>query len=284
MSFLRPFNSRLSSGAKRSAIRPVFKSVVALLVVTPLIASCAKEGEPTPVGTDVTPTEATTTVAATTAPPAGATEAAATATEAAGASTEAAATTAANIRTPKDGECPKADGSSPQKRKFDGEQPLCIDLAKKYKVTMETTKGTMTFELDPSIAPRTVNNFVTLAGFHYFDGITFHRVVRDFVIQGGDPDGNGGGGPGYAFADELPKTPYELGSLAMANAGPNTNGSQFFIITGPSGVQLPPNYSLFGKLTSGEDVMKAINALGPVGQDGPPSEPVSMTKVTVVAA
>jgi cyclophilin family peptidyl-prolyl cis-trans isomerase len=250
--------------------RPVFKALAAFLVLVPLVASCAKEGEPTPIATDVTPTEATTTTAL---PP---TTVATT--------TEAVEAAGANLREPKDGECPKADGSSPKKRKFDGEQPKCIDVTKKYKVTMETTKGTMTFELDPTIAPRTVNNFVTLAGFHYFDGITFHRVVRDFVIQGGDPDGNGGGGPGYAFADELPKQPYEIGSLAMANAGANTNGSQFFIITGPSGAQLPPSYSLFGKLTSGEDVMKAINLLGPPGQDGPPSEPVSMTKVTVVAA
>lgn len=239
-----------------------------LALAIPVLASCAAD-EPTLVGTAVDPTEAATTLAPVPTTQPGQT------------TTTLSRVESANIREPKEGECPAADGSSPKKQKFDGEQPKCIDFTKKYKVTMETTKGTMTFELDPKIAPRTVNNFVTLAGYHYFDGITFHRVVRDFVIQGGDPDGTGGGGPGYRFADELPQQPYEIGSLAMANAGPNTNGSQFFIITGPNGVALPPNYSLFGKLTSGDDVMKAINLLGPEGQDGPPSEPVSMSKVTV---
>ncbi len=249
--------------AKRS-----FVALAAIAVAIPVLASCASD-EPTLVGTDVTPTEATTTL-----PPVPSTKPGET-------TTTLSRIESANIREPKEGECPSADGSSAKKQKFEGEQPKCIDFTKKYKVTMATTKGTMTFELDPTIAPRTVNNFVTLAGFHYFDGISFHRVFRDFVIQGGDPEGNGGGGPGYAFADELPQQPYAIGSLAMANAGPNTNGSQFFIITGPNGVALPPNYSLFGKLTSGEDVMKAINLLGPEGKDGPPSSPVSMTKVTV---
>jgi cyclophilin family peptidyl-prolyl cis-trans isomerase len=250
------------------ALRTPIRLFTATLLFVPLAASCAKN-EPSLVGTDVTPTEATL-------PPPPTTKVGET-------TTTLSRVAAANIREPKEGECPAVDGSSPKKQKFEGEQPKCIDFEKKYKVTMETTKGTMTFELDPTIAPRTVNNFVTLAGYHYFDGIKFHRVVRDFVIQGGDPDGTGGGGPGYNFADELPNQPYELGSLAMANAGPNTNGSQFFIITGPNGVALPPNYSLFGKLTSGDDVMKAINLLGPEGKDGAPSEPVSMTKVTVAA-
>ncbi len=244
------------------------RAFAAVSFVVPVLASCASD-EPSLIGTDVTPTEATTTTLPVPTTKPGET------------TTTLSRVESANLREAKAGECPAADGSSPKKQKFDGEQPKCIDFAKKYKVTMETTKGTMTFELDPTIAPRTVNNFVTLAGFHYFDGITFHRVVRDFVIQGGDPDGTGGGGPGYAFADELPQKPYEIGSLAMANAGANTNGSQFFIITGPNGASLPPSYSLFGKLTSGEDVMKAINLLGPEGKDGPPSSPVSMTKVTV---
>jgi cyclophilin family peptidyl-prolyl cis-trans isomerase len=179
--------------------------------------------------------------------------------------------------------CPKADGSSPKTATFDGEQPMCIDVTKTYTVTMVTTKGTMTFKLDPAKAPKTANNFATLARWHYFDGIKFHRVVREFVIQGGDPQGTGMGGPGYKFNDELPSQgEYKVGSLAMANSGPNTNGSQFFIITGAKGVGLPPNYSLFGQLTAGDDVMKAIDQLGPAGgEDGPPSEEVSMTKVTV---
>ena len=105
---------------------------------------------------------------------------------------------------------------------------------------MVTSKGTMTIALDPLAAPRTVNSFVFLARYHYFDGIVFHRVIPGFVLQGGDPTGTGTGGPGYKFADELPAPGrYELGSLAMANAGPNTNGSQFFVISGPDGMRLP---------------------------------------------
>ncbi len=106
---------------------------------------------------------------------------------------------------------------------------------------MVTNKGTMVISLDHAAAPKTVNSFVFLARYHYYDGIIFHRVIPGFVLQGGDPTGTGTGGPGYRFEDELPKPGrYELGSLAMANAGPNTNGSQFFIISGPSGVRLPP--------------------------------------------
>ncbi len=178
--------------------------------------------------------------------------------------------------------CPAADGSSPKTQKFDVAPTVCIDVAKKYVATMVTNKGTMIFALDPTKAPITVNSFVFLARYHYFDGIGFHRVVPSFVLQGGDPLGTGLGGPGYNFADELPKAgEYKFGSLAMANSGPNTNGSQFFIISGPQGEQLPPSYSLFGQLTSGDDVVKAIDALG-VG-DGAPKEPVTITSVTIEA-
>lgn len=257
-------------------------------VLTLGLGGCAADQEVAPTGTDVAvSTEASVGAVSPTEAASGSTDAAAKtdapANTNASAATEARNVTA-NLREPAAGDCPAADGSQGQKRKFDGEQPRCIDVTKKYKVTMETTKGTMTFELDPTNAPRTVNNFVTLAGFKYFDGISFHRVVRGFVIQGGDPEGTGGGGPGYSFGDELPRAgEYKVGSLAMANAGANTNGSQFFIITGAAGAALPPSYSLFGKLTSGEDVMKAIDLLGPDGADGPPSEPVSMIRVTAEA-
>ena len=118
-------------------------------------------------------------------------------------------------------ELPAADGSSPQRRSFKGEPPMVIDPAKRYTATMVTSKGSMTIALDPQAAPRTVNSFVFLARYHYFDGIVFHRVIPGFVLQGGDPTGTGTGGPGYKFADELPAPGrYELGSLAMANAGP----------------------------------------------------------------
>ncbi|HEX3540153.1 MAG TPA: peptidylprolyl isomerase [Acidimicrobiales bacterium] len=178
-------------------------------------------------------------------------------------------------------ECPAADGSSPKRQRFDGPPPMCIDSAKRYSAEMVTNKGTMQIELDPRAAPKTVNNFVFLARYHYFDGITFHRVIPGFVLQGGDPNGTGTGGPGYKFADELPKPGrYELGSLAMANAGPNTNGSQFFIISGPSGMQLPPKYSLFGKVVSGLDVVAAIDALGTPGA-GRPQERIVIESVTI---
>jgi peptidylprolyl isomerase len=178
-------------------------------------------------------------------------------------------------------ECPAADGSSPKTQKFSGRPPMCIDPAKRYSAEMVTNKGTMHIELDPLRAPKTVNNFVFLARYHYYDGVGFHRVIPGFVLQGGDPQGTGMGGPGYKFEDELPKAgSYELGSLAMANAGPNTNGSQFFIISGPSGMRLPPSYSLFGKVVSGLDVVAKIDALG-TGGAGRPQEKIVMESVTI---
>jgi cyclophilin family peptidyl-prolyl cis-trans isomerase len=157
---------------------------------------------------------------------------------------------------------------------------MCIDVARRYSAEMVTSKGTMTVALDPVSAPKTVNNFVFLARYHYFDGIFFHRVIPGFVLQGGDPKGTGTGGPGYDFEDELPRPGrYELGSLAMANAGPNTNGSQFFVISGPSGVRLPPQYSLFGKVVSGLDVVAAIDALGT--SSGKPKERVTIESMTI---
>ena len=178
-------------------------------------------------------------------------------------------------------DCPAQDGSSPKTQKFDAPPPMCIDPDQRYTAEMVTSKGTMTIALDPAAAPKTVNNFVFLARYHYFDGVGFHRVIPGFVLQGGDPQGTGMGGPGYKFEDELPKPGrYELGSLAMANAGPNTNGSQFFIISGPSGMQLPPKYSLFGKVVSGLDVVAAIDALGTPGA-GKPKEKIIMESVTI---
>ena len=178
-------------------------------------------------------------------------------------------------------ECPQADGSSPKKRRFDGPPPVCIDASKGYTAEMVTSKGAMTIALDPAGAPATVNNFVVLARYHYFDGIHFHRIIPGFMLQGGDPDGSGRGGPGYKIADELPKPGrYEVGSLAMANAGPNTNGSQFFIVSGPDGVRLPPQYSLFGKVVKGLDVVSAIDAVGSPGA-GTPREKVVIDSVTI---
>src|SRR5580700_8398492 len=158
---------------------------------------------------------------------------------------------------------PAVDGSSPQQRKFDEAPPMFIDPAKRYTATMVTSHGTMVFELDAVTAPKTVNSFVFLSRYHFYDGVIFHRIIPGFVLQGGDPTGNGTGGPGYKYADELPAAgKYQIGSLAMANAGPNTNGSQFFVISGPDGVGLPPLYALFGAVVSGGDVVQKINDIG----------------------
>jgi cyclophilin family peptidyl-prolyl cis-trans isomerase len=175
---------------------------------------------------------------------------------------------------------PATDGSSPKTQRFDGPPPMIIDPAKRYTAELTTSKGTLTVALDPVAAPKTVNNFVYLARFHYYDGIVFHRIIPGFMCQGGDPEGTGRGGPGYRFEDELPAPGrYEIGSLAMANAGPNTNGSQFFIVSGRDGVSLPPSYSLFGKVVKGLDVLTAIEAVG--SRSGAPSEDVVIESVTV---
>jgi len=177
-------------------------------------------------------------------------------------------------------ECPPADGSAPKTQKFKGAPPMCIDPSRRYGAIMHTSKGDMTIALDPIGAPRTVNSFVFLARYHYFEGIVFHRIIPGFVVQGGDPTGSGSGGPGYRFDDELPKAGrYEIGSVAMANAGPNTNGSQFFLISGDQGTQLPPLYALFGKIVAGLDVLAAIEAVGT--RSGTPSEQVVIESVEI---
>jgi peptidylprolyl isomerase len=158
-----------------------------------------------------------------------------------------------------------------------------IDAQKRYTAVMETSKGSMTIALDPAAAPRTVNSFVFLARNGYYDGVVFHRIIPGFVVQGGDPTGTGRGGPGYKFADELPSAGrYEVGSLAMANSGPNTNGSQFFIISGSDGVRLPPSYSLFGKVVAGLETIAALDAVGSSG--GSPKERVQIDSVTITEA
>jgi cyclophilin family peptidyl-prolyl cis-trans isomerase len=142
---------------------------------------------------------------------------------------------------------------------------MTINPSKTYTATVTTDVGPFTIQLDPKTAPKTVNSFVFLAQHHYFDCVVFHRVIQTFMDQTGDPTGTGDGGPGYQFADELPKKAspqYPIGSVAMANSGPNSNGSQFFVVSGPQGEGLPPSYTLFGKVTSGMDVVNKINAGG----------------------
>jgi len=133
-----------------------------------------------------------------------------------------------------------------------------IDPAKRYTATLDTAKGEIEVALDSGKAPKSVNNFVFLAREGFYDGLTFHRVVDDFVIQGGDPEGTGRGGPGYKWADEPVHGEYIAGSLAMANAGPNTNGSQFFISTVDNRSKLTKAYNLFGQVTRGMDVVGSI--------------------------
>ncbi len=133
-----------------------------------------------------------------------------------------------------------------------------IDDNAVYEVTIATDKGDIVMELQPRLAPNTVNNFVALARQGFYDNVTFHRVVPEFVIQGGDPEGSGRGGPGYRFADEPVQGEYTLGAVAMANAGPNTNGSQFFICIDDCTRKLDKAYNLFGYVTSGLDVTQQI--------------------------
>jgi cyclophilin family peptidyl-prolyl cis-trans isomerase len=154
-----------------------------------------------------------------------------------------------------------------------------------HKVTIVTNYGTIVFETYDADAPNTVQNFITLADKGFYNGLSFHRVISGFMIQGGDPNGDGTGGPGYQFADELnPATAsyqagYKQGVVAMANSGPNTNGSQFFIMA--ADYPLPNNYTIFGKVISGQDVVNTIDAVKTDPSNDKPLSPVVMKKVTV---
>ena len=148
---------------------------------------------------------------------------------------------------------------------------------------METNHGTIELELYPNEAPKTVENFVKLAGDGFYDGVIFHRVIPDFMIQGGDPTGTGSGGPGYSFEDEFNEHKVERGALAMANAGPNTNGSQFFIVTTEAAPWLDGKHTVFGRVTNGMDVVDKIAELPRDARDKPDEDVVIQT-VTVANA
>lgn len=145
------------------------------------------------------------------------------------------------------------------KKQWDSPPAMQIDPQKIYRITMETNRGTLELELYPLHAPKTVNNFIFLAREGFYDGVLFHRVIKDFVIQGGDPTGTGRGGPGYQFEDECKGNPltHERGVISMANAGPNTNGSQFFITHSPQ-PHLNGKHTVFGKVVKGLEVVDAI--------------------------
>ena len=183
--------------------------------------------------------------------------------------------------------CPKADGSSPRTTKFAEAPPMCIDVDKNYAATVTTNKGEFVIALDAKAAPETVNNFVVLARYGFYNGIPFHRIVPNFVIQGGDPSDSptGGGGPGYTIGEEPPadKT-YEQYDLAMAKTSePNSTGSQFFVVTGdPAALNSAGTYSLFGTVLSGREVVDAIGATPTAGASGDsPTEQITMDKVVI---
>ena len=178
---------------------------------------------------------------------------------------------------------PALDGSAPTLQQFKEAPEFGIDPSKRYTATIDTTLGSVVIALDAINAPNTVNNFVFLAAHHYYDGVVFHRIINGFMCQGGDPTGTGRGGPGYRFNDEPVKQRYQIGSIAMANAGPNTNGSQFFIISGQSGVQLPPQYNHFGQAVKGLEVIDAMQKVDTDRSDRP-REDVVINSITITVA
>ncbi len=184
--------------------------------------------------------------------------------------------------------CPPAEGATERQANFTTAPPDCLADGATYSAMVETDIGSFTVDLDRTKAPKTVNNFVFLARHKAYDGVPFHRVIQDFVVQGGDVAfQNGTGDAGYKFGDELPKPEeYEEGSVAMANSGPNTNGSQFYIVTSAKGAETlvqavggEAKYSLFGKVSDGFDVVKKIEADG--SQAGEPKVVHKIVKVTI---
>lgn len=171
-------------------------------------------------------------------------------------------------------------------RKYEKAPDMQIDITKTYVAKFETASGNFEVTMDAKDAPKTVNNFVFLAKNKFYDGLIFHRIVKDFMIQGGDPEGTGVGGPGYKFDDEPVVGDYTQGTIAMANSGKNTNGSQFFIMTGDySGGKLPKDYVIFGKVTSGLDVVMKLNDTETTdngqGEKSKPVAKVVINKVTI---
>ncbi|HJQ78038.1 MAG TPA: peptidylprolyl isomerase [Acidimicrobiia bacterium] len=164
-------------------------------------------------------------------------------------------------------------------KQYDSAPDLSIDPAKSYTATLDTDHGEIVIDLDAGRSPLTVNNFVFLARDGFYDGVIFHRVIPNFMVQGGDPTGTGRGGPGYRFRDEIEGSgEYSRGTVAMANAGPNTNGSQFFIMHRDYG--LPHNYTIFGTVRSGMEAVDAIASSETDRSDRPASD-VVINKVTI---
>lgn len=183
--------------------------------------------------------------------------------------------------------CENVTKPAPKTASFKAPPPMTIDTAKTYTAVMNTSCGKITLALDAKNAPVATNNFVFLARQHFYDGEYFHRVVTNFVIQDGDPKGDGSGGPGYSVQGEAPKDGYQVGSLAAAKSGSEpagTMGSQYFIVTGSQGATLPNDYARFGKVTGGIDVANKIGSLGPANDTsgtGTPTKIVTVKTVTI---
>jgi len=177
-------------------------------------------------------------------------------------------------------------GSAPKPatRTFATAPPMTIDPAKKYTADVCTSEGDITIALDPKAAPIATNNFVFLATSNFYNGLDFHRAAKDFVIQGGDPKGDGSGGPGYTVVGEVPTDHYPVGSLAAAKSGSEpagTFGSQFFIVTGPNGKTLPNDYARWGSVTKGLSVAQKIEGFAPSSGDGTPTQKVTIDKIVI---
>jgi cyclophilin family peptidyl-prolyl cis-trans isomerase len=196
-------------------------------------------------------------------------------------------TTLTDNAVPVDPTCPAEDGSSERFVAFTGPPPECIDPSATYVAQVRTTVGEFEITLDPSSAPVNVNNFVFLARYHFYDGVGFHRIIPGFVAQAGDPVGPvpGQGGPGYTVDDEPPAGPpyYPALSVAIANRfpEPDSGGSQFFIVTGPEGEQLSPDFTRFGGVIAGSPVVEDIDGTGADDRSGTPTEPTVIERVTI---
>jgi cyclophilin family peptidyl-prolyl cis-trans isomerase len=185
--------------------------------------------------------------------------------------------------------CPPEDGSAERTTGFAEPPPTCIDPSVTYQAVLATTEGDITIELDTEAAPATVNNFVVLARYGFYDGVPFHRIIPGFMNQAGDPVGPspGTGGPGYTIPDELPEgdDPYPEGTLAMANTGqPDSGGSQFFIVVEGGGAQLTPTYTAFGRVVEGMEVVDEINQHGDAATNGMPTREITITSVAITEA
>jgi peptidylprolyl isomerase/peptidyl-prolyl cis-trans isomerase B (cyclophilin B) len=176
---------------------------------------------------------------------------------------------------------PVEQSKTNQRKTYSKMPDMNIDINKKYTANFETNQGNLSIELFAKDAPKTVNSFVTLSRDGFYNGLTFHRVIKDFMIQGGDPKGDGTGGPGYQFADEINKNKLVRGVLAMANSGANTNGSQFFIVTKDKTEWLDGKHTAFGRVLTGYEVVEKIENVK-TGANDKPENPVIINKIDIV--